>query len=206
MDMNMNLDWAQKYRPTAIQDVILPTNLKERLQKVITQSGGISLLFWGRPGCGKTTVGQLINPSDTYQIDCTTSRSIDMVRSLERYCSTFSLEGSRRLVLLDEADHLSKDAQNAFRGVVERFSVSTDFVMTANNPNTLSEPIRSRCFPVHFDVTSDPSMEERFVTRATEVLCQEGIKDFDIERVREIVKTNFPDLRRTLKQVQFELG
>jgi len=206
MDMNMNLDWAQKYRPTAIQDVILPTNLKERLQKVITQSGGISLLFWGRPGCGKTTVGQLINPSDTYQIDCTTSRSIDMVRSLERYCSTFSLEGSRRLVLLDEADHLSKDAQNAFRGVVERFSVTTDFVMTANNPNTLSEPIRSRCFPVHFDVTSDPSMEERFVTRATEVLFQEGIKDFDIERVREIVKANFPDLRRTLKQVQFELG
>ena len=204
--MNKNLDWAQKYRPTAIQDVILPTNLKERLQKVITQSGGISLLFWGRPGCGKTTVGQLINPTETYQIDCTTSRSIDMVRSLERYCSTFSLEGSRKLVLLDEADHLSKDAQNAFRGVVERFSVSTDFVMTANNPNTLSEPIRSRCFPVHFDVTSDPSMEERFVTRATEVLCQEGIKDFDIERVREIVKTNFPDLRRTLKQVQFELG
>lgn len=204
--MNMNLDWAQKYRPTAIQDVILPNNLKERLQKVITQSGGISLLFWGRPGCGKTTVGQLINPSDTYQIDCTTSRSIDMVRSLERYCSTFSLEGSRKLVLLDEADHLSKDAQNAFRGVVERFSVSTDFVMTANNPNTLSEPIRSRCFPVHFDVTSDPSMEERFVTRATEVLCQEGIKDFDIERLRKIVKTNFPDLRRTLKQVQFELG
>ena len=204
--MNMNLDWAQKYRPTAIQDVILPTNLKERLQKVITQSGGISLLFWGRPGCGKTTVGQLINPSDTYQIDCTTSRSIDMVRSLERYCSTFSLEGSRKLVLLDEADHLSKDAQNAFRGVVERFSVTTDFVMTANNPNTLSEPIRSRCFPVHFDVTSDPSMEERFVTRATEVLFQEGIKDFDIERVREIVKANFPDLRRTLKQVQFELG
>jgi DNA polymerase III delta prime subunit len=204
--MNMNLDWAQKYRPTAIQDVILPTNLKESLEKIINQNGGISLLFWGRPGCGKTTVGQLINPSETYQIDCTTSRSIDMVRSLERYCSTFSLEGSRKLVLLDEADHLSKDAQNAFRGVVERFSVSTDFVMTANNPNIFSEPIRSRCYPVHFDVTSDPSMEEQFVTRVTEVLSQEGIKDFDIERVREIVKTNFPDLRRTLKQVQFELG
>ena len=204
--MNMNLDWAQKYRPTAIQDVILPTNLKESLEKIINQNGGISLLFWGRPGCGKTTVGQLINPSETYQIDCTTSRSIDMVRSLERYCSTFSLEGSRKLVLLDEADHLSKDAQNAFRGVVERFSISTDFVMTANNPNIFSEPIRSRCYPVHFDVTSDPSMEEQFVTRVTEVLSQEGIKDFDIERVREIVKTNFPDLRRTLKQVQFELG
>jgi DNA polymerase III delta prime subunit len=204
--MNMNLDWAQKYRPTAIKDVILPTNLKESLEKIINQNGGISLLFWGRPGCGKTTVGQLINPSETYQIDCTTSRSIDMVRSLERYCSTFSLEGSRKLVLLDEADHLSKDAQNAFRGVVERFSISTDFVMTANNPNIFSEPIRSRCYPVHFDVTSDPSMEEQFVTRVTEVLSQEGIKDFDIERVREIVKTNFPDLRRTLKQVQFELG
>lgn len=204
--MNKNLDWAQKYRPTAFKDVILPNNLKDRLEKVITQNGGISLLFWGRAGCGKTTVGQLINPSETYQIDCTTSRSIDMVRSLERYCSTFSLEGGRKLVLLDEADHLSKDAQNAFRGVIERFSVSTDFVMTANNPNTLSEPIRSRCLPVHFDVTSDPTIEEKFVTRAIEVLNQEGVKEFDLERVREIVKNNFPDLRRTLKQVQFELG
>jgi DNA polymerase III delta prime subunit len=204
--MNKNLDWSQKYRPTVFKDVILPTNLKDRLEKVINQNGGISLLFWGRPGCGKTTVGQLINPSETYQIDCTTSRSIEMVRSLERYCSTFSLEGGRKLVLLDEADHLPKDAQNAFRGVIEKFSISTDFVMTANNPNTLSEPIRSRCLPVHFDVSSDLSIEQKYVERVSEVLVSEGITDFDIERVREIVKKNFPDLRRTLKQIQFELG
>lgn len=204
--MNTNLDWAQKYRPQALKDVILPVTLKNRLEKVIAQNGGISLLFWGRPGCGKTTVGQLINPIETYQIDCTTSRSIDMVRSLERYCSTCSLEGGRKLVLLDEADHLSKDAQNAFRGVIERFSLTTDFVMTANNPNTLSEPIRSRCLPVHFDVTSDPAIEDGFVYRVIEVLNLEGISDYDIERVREIVRKNFPDLRRTLKQVQFELG
>jgi DNA polymerase III delta prime subunit len=204
--MNTNLDWAQKYRPTTFKDVILPINLKDRIEKVISQNGGISLLFWGRPGCGKTTVGQLINPSETYQIDCTTSRSIDMVRGLERYCSTYSLDGGRKLVLLDEADHLSKDAQNAFRGVIERFSSTTDFVMTANNPNTLSEPIRSRCLPVHFDVSSDPAIEHRFVNRAIEVLNLEGVKDYDIERVREIVRKNFPDLRRTLKQVQFELG
>ena len=204
--MNTNLDWAQKYRPTELKDVILPTILKNKFEKVITRNGGISLLFWGGPCCGKTTVGQLINPSETYQIDCTTSRSIDMVRGLGRHCSTLSLEGGRRLVLLDEADHLSKDAQNAFRGVIERFSSTTDFVMTANNPNTLSEPIRSRCLPVHFDLSSDPDIEERFVNRAIEVLNLEGVKDFDIRRVRTIVKKNFPDLRRTLKQVQFELG
>lgn len=206
MSMNMNLDWAQKYRPTTFKDVILPTTLTERLEKVITQNGGISLLFWGRSGCGKTTVGQLINPSETYQIDGATSRSIDIARSLERYCSTISLHGGRKLVLLDEADHLSKDAQNTLRGIIERFSSFTDFVMTANNPNTLSEPIRSRCLPVHFDISSDPAIEERFVNRAFEVLNLEGVKDFDTEQVREIVRKTFPDLRRTLKQIQFDLG
>lgn len=204
--MNMNLDWSQKYRPTTFEDVIIPSNIKNSLGKVISQCGGISLLFWGRPGCGKTTVGQLINPTETYQIDCTTSRSIEMVRTLERYCSSFSLYGGRKLVLLDEADHLSKDAQNAFKGVIENFSLSTDFVMTANNPNNLSEPIRSRCYPVHFDVSSDPIMEDKFVSRVIEVLNFEGVKDFNIDRVREIVKNNFPDLRRTLKQAQFELS
>ena len=202
----MNLDWAQKYRPTTLQDVILPLNLSKRLETIVAQKGGISLLFWGRPGCGKTTVGQLINPENTYRIDCSTSRSIEMVRSLDRICSTCSLEGGRRLILLDEADHLSKEAQNAFRGVIEKFSSNNDFIMTANSPNILSEPIRSRCLPVHFDINSDPDLKTRFKKRIVEILNLESKFVFDLKVIDKILEKTFPDLRRTLKNVQFSLG
>ena len=70
------LDWGQRYRPSTIQDVILSSGLKNKLNQVVNQRGGISLLFYGRPGCGKTTVAKLINPENTVFINCSTNNSI----------------------------------------------------------------------------------------------------------------------------------
>jgi replication factor C subunit 3/5 len=206
MEIDMNTDWSQKYRPTKLEEVILPSNIKSKIEKVVNQKGGLSLLFWGKPGCGKTTVGQLINPENTFRIDCTTDRSIEMVRGLDRFCSSCTLDGGRRLVLLDEADHLHHTALNAFRGVIEKCSNTTDFVMTANNPNQISEPIRSRCLPIHFDLKSDPDLLERFKSRVYEILRNEGIENYDKYAVDEVIQRGFPDLRRTLKQLQLDFS
>jgi replication-associated recombination protein RarA len=199
------IDWSQKYRPSSIEDVILPEVLGRKLKKLVNQSGGLSLLFFGKPGCGKTTVGRLINPNNTLYINCTADNSINMVRELERKCSSVTLDGSRRVVLLDEADYLSKDAQAALRGVVESLSVANDFVMTANAPWKLSDAIRSRFFPVCFDFDEDMKLKTDLKARLCNIAHEEGYTEVADDQIFEIVEYSYPDVRKMLKSLQFQL-
>ena len=198
-------DWSQKHRPSSIEEVILPDGIGKQLKQLVKLEGGLSLLFHGRAGCGKTTVAKLINPRNTLYINCTAENSINMVRELERRCSSVTLDGGRRVVLLDEADYLSKDAQAALRGAVEGLSVANDFVMTANEPWRLSEPIRSRFYSVCFDFEDDKDLKVDMKARLWNVAYEEGYTEVTDQQIYEIVEYCFPDIRRMLKSLQFQL-
>ena len=199
------LDWAQKYRPSTIDEVILPSDIKNKLNKIVTEKGGISLLLWGRPGCGKTTVAQMINPDNTFQINCAIHRSINMVREIEKNGSCFTAAGERKLVILDEAENLLKDAQIALRGVIEEISITTDVVMTANDPNKITPALRSRCLPIHFDLTSDVECRSMARLRLLEIARLEGKLNYEAE-IDKALEENFPDMRRMIKRLQFNLN
>ena len=204
--MNMReLDWGQRYRPSTIQDVILSTGLKNKLNQVVNQRGGISLLFYGRPGCGKTTIAKLINPENTVFINCSTNNSIDTIRWIESEFASGMVTGGRRLLLLDEADNLSPDAQAAIRGVSEELSLYNDFVLTANDPNCLSEAVRSRFIPISFDMTYSEEMIQVIAERLCFICEAEGFINPDKNLINSVIQKTFPDLRRMVKTLQLEL-
>ena len=196
-------DWAQKYRPKSFEEVILSDEMRRKLSRVVNQQGGISMLFWGRPGCGKTTVAKLINRDNTVLINCSTNNSIDTIRWIESNFRTRTLSGQRRLLLLDETDNLSADAQAAIRGVSEALSEYNDFVLTANDPNKLTEAVRSRFLPVEFNLDLE---ETRLLVRnrLCEIATIEGFSNVEDSVIERAVKF-YPDLRRMTKALQFEL-
>ena len=196
-------DWAQKYRPKSFEEVILSDEMRRKLSRIVNQKGGISMLFWGRPGCGKTTVAKLINRDNTVLINCSTNNSIDTIRWIESNFRTRTLSGQRRLLLLDEADNLSADAQAAIRGVSEALSEYNDFVLTANDPNKLTEAVRSRFLPVEFNLDLE---ETRLLVRnrLCEIATIEGFLNVEDSVIERAIKF-YPDLRRMTKALQFEL-
>ena len=199
------MDFSQKYRPRSIEKVIMNPGLRSTLSNLVKQRGGISLLFWGRPGCGKTTVAKLINPENTVYINCSTNNSIDTIRWVEETFNCGMVTGGRRLLLLDEADNLSKDAQAAIRGVSEELSLYNDFILTANDPNLLTEAVRSRFLPVGFDLTHSDEVITLICDRLCYIAKNERCECFDIDLIEKIVSDTFPDLRRMIKRLQIEL-
>jgi replication factor C small subunit len=206
MEMKMNeLDWAQKYRPTKFDDLVLPPGLATRLRKLVADKGGMSLMFHGKPGCGKTTVAQMINQDETLFINCTLKNSIEMVRNLERTCSALTFSGARRVVVLDEADYLSKDAQAALRGLEEDLSSNNCFIMTANEPQRLSGPIRSRFHPVPFDFMTSSEFTQALLNRLRVIATSEGYPEIEEAFLKSVVRQCFPDIRSMIKKMQYEL-
>jgi replication factor C small subunit len=205
MNSNNERDWSQKYRPSSMDEMVLPDGIGDRLRKIAKDKGGLSMLFYGRPGMGKTTIAKLLNPDNTLFLNCTLNNSVAMVKELERTCSSMTLSGERRLVILDEADYLTDAAQAGLRGAVEALSAANDFVMTANEPARLSDAIKSRFLPVKFDFLLSDEYLEDLVIHLWSIAVTEGYADFNRKHLEVIVRTNFPDIRKMIKTLQYEI-
>lgn len=200
--------WSQKYRPKTIDRCIIPVTLKNSFKEFISKGSIPNLLLYGPPGIGKTTVAKaLVEELDAEYlfINGSLDGNIDTLRNdIRQFASSFSLDGRRKFIIIDEADYLNSiSTQPALRSFMEEYSKLCGFILTCNYPRKIIEPLRSRCSSVNFVFTEEDSsyMQAKMFGRVKEILDLEKIK-YDDKDVAKAVKDYFPDFRRCINEVQ----
>ena len=206
--MNQDILWVEKYRPQTIQDCILPNTIKDSLQEFVDKNHVPNLLLSGGAGIGKTTSAVALckeTNSDYIIINGSEESGIDLLRSkLDQYCSSVSMTGGRKVVIIDEADYLNPSStQPAMRGFIERFSSNCSFIFTCNFKNRIIDPIHSRCAVIDYKIAKkdSPSIASSFFKRICTILEGEGVK-YNQQVLIELVNKYFPDFRRCLNELQ----
>ena len=201
--------WVAKYRPTKISECVLPSDLQEPFSDFVDQGKLPNLIFAGGPGTGKTTAAMalceetqtdylMVNGSDE-------GRNIDTVRTtLNQFCSSVSMTGNRKAIIMDEADYMNPDSvQPALRGFIEKFGNNVSFIFTCNYRSRIIEPIHSRCAVFDFIIPNNekPKIAERYLDRCETILDDEGVI-YDKKVLVELIMKYFPDFRRVLNELQ----
>ena len=200
--------WVEKYRPTTIDECVLPETIKKSFQEFVINKEIPNLLLTGSAGVGKTTVARSLCEqlnSDYILINGSEESGIDVLRNkIKNFASTVSLSGGIKVVILDEADYLNpQSTQPALRGFIEEFSGNCRFILTCNFANKIIPPLHSRCSVVEFKLPrgSAPQIAAAFMKRVQYILDNENIK-YSPKVIAEMITKYFPDWRRVLNELQ----
>ena len=207
--MTESLLWVEGYRPKTIDDCILSDTIKGTLSDLVKDEKVSNLMFTGPSGVGKTTAARAIcdqTNSDYIIINGSDEgRMIDTLRTkLTQFCSTISIRGGRKVVIIDEADYMNPDSvQPAMRNFIEKFAENCSFIFTCNYKNRIIDPIHSRCAVVDFTLNKDekPTIASQFMNRCEHILNDENVV-YDKDVVGALINKHFPDFRRVINELQ----
>jgi DNA polymerase III delta prime subunit len=196
--------WVEKYRPSKIDGYVFRDNhQKEQVERWIKEGSIPHLLFSGNAGIGKTTLAKIlfneldINPLDILEINASRTNSVEDVRDKIVNFVQMIPFGNFKVVLLDEADYLSPNAQAALRGVMEEYHTTARFILTCNYPNRIIPALHSRCQGFHIERVD----VAEFTARVATILMEESV-EFDLDTLDTFVKATYPDLRKCINTVQ----
>lgn len=195
--------WVERYRPDTLDGYVGNEHILEKVRIYIQNEDVPHLLFFGGAGTGKTTLAKII----TNQIDCdlmyinaSDENNVDTVRDKIRGFASSMGFRKWKVIILDEADYLTPNAQAALRNLMETFSKTTRFILTCNYVEKIIDPIQSRCQT--FGIT--PPSKKEVAIRLKEILDLEGVQ-YEMSDMAILVNSGYPDIRRVLNAAQRQI-
>ena len=196
--------WVEKYRPSTVDGYVFRDDAQKQQVNQWIKDGTIPhLLFSGNAGIGKTTLAKIllnqleVGDLDILEINASRTNSVEDVRDKIVNFVQMIPFGDFKVVLLDEADYLSPNAQAALRGVMEEYHTTARFILTCNYPNRIIPALHSRCQGFHIERID----QTEFTARVAEIVLTEGVTP-DLDILDTYVKATYPDLRKCINMVQ----
>lgn len=196
--------WVEKYRPKKLDGYVFrDEHQKAQIQRWVKDESIPHLLLSGNAGIGKTTLAKIlfnelnINDLDIMEINASRENNAETIRDKITNFVRMIPFGAFKVVLLDEADYLTPNAQAILRGVMEEYHTTARFILTCNYPNRIIPAIHSRCQGFHIERVDN----NEFTARVATILVEEQIQ-FDLDTLDTFVKATYPDLRKCINMVQ----